>query len=186
MVFDYHLGKSTATLAQTDIRTQALIGGIARILYLPATALIRVSVLLLTRRLSPYCWVRHSTTVLTICNVVFAILMVFLIIFTCNPVSASFQPPPMRRKAQCLNYYTIQRVVPAGSAVLDFLVWVLPVVLVVRVQFLGWKKKTIAVGLLGMGVIACIAGVMRVVILFRTPGGRDPSRRAPVLGLWTS
>ncbi|KAI5840892.1 hypothetical protein BZA05DRAFT_466495 [Tricharina praecox] len=183
MVLNYHLDQPSESIPLVAGRSQALLDGITRTLYPVTSALTRVSVLILTRRLAPYSLIRRTAALLMICNVTFTIIITFLIIFTCIPVKASFSPGGSVH-GRCLNFYLIQLSTPITSAVLDIFAWVLPVLLVVRVQFLGWRKKTAVACLLGMGGLACVAGLFRVATLVK--GGVDPSSTATSMAIWTT
>jgi hypothetical protein len=183
----FGFGQRSAGLPSAWIAKQALLGNISRCLYPPAATLIRISVIAFVRRLSPHSWIYYTTIILLIVNFLFTILSILSIVFQCAPVSASFQAPLMRAVGTpCLNAQELALAVPLTSVGLDLCVWLLPVVLILRVQLLDWRRKAVAVGLLGMGLFACIAGAMRLPLINSSNYMEDPSYSSTWMALWTS
>jgi len=181
----YGFGHPTASLPAVTFEIQSFIGSIARLVYTPASSLIRISVLLFVRRLSVHSWIHYTTLVLIAANILYAVIPVFLLTFQCWPVSASFQSPIIRRSAKCLNGQMLGLAIPLASLLLDVVVWFVPVILVVRVRNLGWRKKMLSVALLGIGILACGASMMRLPAGRRKGARSDPSRHIIVLAMWT-
>lgn len=181
----YGFGYPTASLPLATLQIQAFLGSIARLVYTPASSLIRISVLLFVRKLSVHSWIHYTTMGLITANVMYAIIPVFILTFQCWPISASFQASMLRRSATCIDPRTLGLAIPLVSLLLDIVVWLVPVILVVRVRSLCWRKKLLAMVLLGMGVLACGASLMRLPAGGRLGARKDPSRYIITLSMWT-
>jgi hypothetical protein len=76
----------------------------------------------------------------------------------------------------------IEKAVPIVNALLDFVVWLVPVAMMVNVKFLGWKQKLLQVMLLGLGLVACIPSVLRLPNIDSMK--KDISWHGVVVSLW--
>ncbi|KAA8895239.1 hypothetical protein FN846DRAFT_346468 [Sphaerosporella brunnea] len=161
MVLRYSWGQHNNTVSASSLVKQVLFGQLCRILYPPTTTLIRLSVLVFVRRLSPHSWIYYTTILLIILNILYALIFTLLIIIECNPVHASFAYFCPSHTI-CLKGRMLALATLITSVALDIYTWMIPVILILRVQLLGWRKKLGAVVLLGIGLLACIAGAMRL------------------------
>ena len=159
----YGFGIPAVRLPSEWIPYQSLYGTIARILYAPACSLVRISVLLFVRRMSPHSWIYYTTLVLLACNIAFAITVPCVLIFQCSPIISAFQKVALRAPGTvCINWRQVGLAIPLTSMLLDFIVWLIPVVMVLRMHFLTKRKKALVSILLGMGIVACFASIMRM------------------------
>ncbi|CCX31874.1 Similar to hypothetical protein AOL_s00173g37 [Arthrobotrys oligospora ATCC 24927]; acc. no. EGX44936 [Pyronema omphalodes CBS 100304] len=132
------------------------------LIYPPAAALIRISVLQFMRRLSPHQFVFYTTYFLIALNIVGVIVSECTILFRCSPISAFWVVPYARLPGtKCWSRdMTPFLIVPMINMVLDVMVWLVPVVMVARMRCLDLKQKVQLSGLLGIGLIELAVGIV--------------------------
>jgi hypothetical protein len=158
----YGMGKHSRDQIPEQTPTRSLNGGVARLLYMPTSALIRISTLLFVRRLSPHRFVHYSTLVLILACIIAAITLCGLLLFRCRPMRAFFMAPHPPNTRCYGSEPAINYSIPIVSVVLDFMVWLVPVVTVYRMTSLRWQKKLVPIGVLGLGLLASIAAAFEV------------------------
>ncbi|KAF8542634.1 hypothetical protein BDD12DRAFT_336991 [Trichophaea hybrida] len=158
------MGKHSYDQVPSQTKERFIDGGMARLIYMPTSALIRISTLLFVRRLSPHRFVHYSTIILIVTCIFAAFSICVILLFRCIPVYVFFLPVENRpSNTRCYGSEpAICYAIPIVSVVLDFMVWLVPVVTVYRMSSLGWQKKLILIGVLGMGLLASIAAVIEV------------------------
>lgn len=172
-------------LDEESIEVQHWMGQFVRILYPPIVACVRISILLFMRRLSPSPSVHFFTLSLIILNGLVAIICICLLLFNCTPVIAFFIMPIDRpSNTICLvSELQTEEAIPILNACLDFVVWLVPAIMLARVHFLNWKKKVAHIALLGLGLLACIPSVLRIPLM---PGMIDDiTWKGIPLNIWT-
>jgi len=178
---------SDPSVTPQDLNSQMLLNQVCRLLYPVVSGFIRISILLFVRRLSPHTWVHVSSICLVISNVLFALVAVSLMIFQCSPVGASFQAGSLRPKGtKCMLEEPLAFAVPVVSIILDFLVLLVPVIVVLKMKLMAVRHKVLLALLLGVGFLACIAAAMGFPAVRTMYKWRDPSSDAVILAQWST
>ncbi|KAF8539027.1 hypothetical protein BDD12DRAFT_910396 [Trichophaea hybrida] len=181
----YGSGRHIADVPVSEGRPRYAMGSTSRLMYLPTVALIRVSVLLFMRKLSPHRMVQYTTFVLISINIFAAVFLFLFQLFQCTPSYVFFEPHPQRGPYTCLiDELMVTFTVPLTSVIFDFLAWLVPVTMVLRLQFVEWRKKVVLLMLLGMGLLACVASAMRLEIVQKIPS--DESYEVAWMCIWTT
>ncbi|KAI5794678.1 hypothetical protein FPQ18DRAFT_327905, partial [Pyronema domesticum] len=176
-------GRHMTDIPASTYPPRFILAGVVRLLYIPTSALVRISVLLFIRRLSPHRIIQYATFILTTLTSVTAVSLLVLLVFQCSPPSIFFIPVPLRPPYECLiQEQHLSFVVPLASVVLDFLVWIVPLVMIVRLQFVDWKKKLVLIILFGLGLLACIASFMRLDMVYHI--NSDQSWQGAKMCIW--
>jgi hypothetical protein len=127
---------------------------------------------------------QYATAILIFVNFAAALICALLLLFNCTPARSLFIFPPLRPPGRkCVgDDLAIEKAVPIVNALLDFVVWLVPVAMMVNVKFLGWKQKLLQVMLLGLGLVACIPSVLRLPNIDSMK--KDISWHGVVVSLW--
>ncbi|CCX14380.1 Similar to integral membrane protein [Aspergillus kawachii IFO 4308]; acc. no. GAA89824 [Pyronema omphalodes CBS 100304] len=176
-------GRHMTDIPASTYPPRFILAGVVRLLYIPTSALVRISVLLFMRRLSPHRIIQYAAFILITLTSVTAVSLLVLLVFQCSPPSIFFIPVPLRPPHECLiQEQHLSFVVPLASVILDFLVWIVPLVMIVRLQFVDWKKKLVLIILLGLGLLACIASFMRLEMVYHI--NSDQSWQGAKMCIW--
>ncbi|KAL4888608.1 hypothetical protein BDV59DRAFT_211022 [Aspergillus ambiguus] len=157
-------GRSNACKIQLRLATQ--------ILYTIASTLIKISILLLYRRIFPNLRLYIFITIgfLTAMSIAF----IFAAIFQCNPVSRLWSPSEGLKRLSCFPPLAFWCDVSAIFLATDVWIMALPSPIIFRLQ-LSLKKKLSVMGLFCLGIFACGAAVARMVYVIKLYVGHDPS-----------
>ncbi|KAF8243867.1 hypothetical protein K440DRAFT_520230, partial [Wilcoxina mikolae CBS 423.85] len=185
LMIKYGGGRHVWDITMDQMSQQFTIGTVTRVLYLPTVACVRVSILLFMRRLSPHVAMQVGTAILIFVNIAVAVICACLLMFNCTPARSFWVFPPLRPPGRkCVgNDLAIEKAVPIVNALLDFVVWLVPVTMMWNVRFLGWKQKVLQIMLLGLGLVACIPSVLRLPNIDSMK--KDMSWHGVALSLWT-
>ncbi|KAF8244027.1 hypothetical protein K440DRAFT_663722 [Wilcoxina mikolae CBS 423.85] len=181
----YGSGRHLADVPLSDARPRYAIGSVSRLIYLPTAALIRISVMLFMRKLSLHRMVQYTTFVLISINIFVAAFLFLFQLLQCTPAHVFFEPHPQRGPYTCLvDELMVTFTIPLTSVIFDILAWLVPVTMVLRLQFVEWRKKVVLLMLLGMGLLACVAAAMRLSIVQEIPS--DESYEVAWMCIWTT
>jgi hypothetical protein len=179
----YGSGRHMKDIPDSYYYPRYAMGAASRLVYLPTAALVRISVLLFMRKLSPHRLVQYATFILISFNIFAAVFLFLLLFLQCSPAHVFFQPYPLRGPHTCLiNELKVSFAIPLMSVIFDVLVWLVPLTIVLRLKFLEWKKKLVLMMLLGMGLWACIAAIMRLLMVGKI--SRDQSWEGAWMCMW--
>ncbi|KAJ8116664.1 hypothetical protein OPT61_g1959 [Boeremia exigua] len=134
--------------------------------YMICTTLIKISILCFYRRITGSVtitfvyWVWASI----IFCAVYGITFIFLIAFTCHPANGFFYLFDLTWRLQnevtCRNEGAIIVAVAAISTVQDFIIALLPVFLIWKLQIPRIQKLALC-GIFGLGLVTCVCGILR-------------------------
>lgn len=99
----------------------------------------KLSLLILYLRLSPDRWFRAVTMSLIGFASAYALAYLFLIIFSCSPVQASWDLSA-RTGATCINKNIVYLVLSATNIIMDIVCLVLPLKIIIPLQ-MAWRQK---------------------------------------------
>ncbi|KAH0370266.1 hypothetical protein KCU65_g2649, partial [Aureobasidium melanogenum] len=113
-------------------------------------------------------------------NATLCLVSILISIFRCSPINASWNI--LDQNAKCLNEGVEITTVGALLTVMDFVVNILPLPIVARLN-VAFQQRLAATVLLSLGTIATAAGIVREVYVYRAfVGSNDPTWGA--LPLW--
>ncbi|KAF2124732.1 hypothetical protein P153DRAFT_370646 [Dothidotthia symphoricarpi CBS 119687] len=160
--FQWHVWDQTA---ETRITSRKITMAI-EMNYMICTTLVKVSILCFYRRItgaltnSFVYWVWGAI----IFCVVYCVLFILLIAFNCTPAAGFFNLyNPVwvaQHEVHCRDEGALVVAATTISTVIDFMVGLLPVSLVWKIQ-ISKRQKLALCGIFGVGVVTCVCGIMR-------------------------
>ncbi|PWY85074.1 hypothetical protein BO70DRAFT_370587 [Aspergillus heteromorphus CBS 117.55] len=134
------------------------------ILYNPILGLIKTSILVFLLRLSGQkIAVRRTIWVILVLNATTMVVTFFVIVLNCIPIAAVWDKASYP-DAKCLNFANIVTATASASIITDVLVLMLPTWIVYNIR-IPQRQKLMLVGVLSFGLLAVIAGIVRVILL---------------------
>ncbi|PYI34862.1 ribosomal protein L36e [Aspergillus indologenus CBS 114.80] len=172
-------------VAASDLREFSKLANASQVLYGPLIYITKLSILLLYLRLfapstrnTPF-WLIQT---LIWMNFLFYFADTIVKICECKPRSKIWdQDIP----GQCININIPILVTSIVNVVSDFLMLLLPIVCVWRLQMTWWKKMGLS-AVFAAGIFACICSVMRLVVSVRNRTTRDRTHDWFPEFLWTT
>ncbi|KAI5271941.1 hypothetical protein E4T47_04775 [Aureobasidium subglaciale] len=178
--WDRHIWSIPADVLSTSAKAYIA----AKILFIVSSTFVRTALLLF------YLWLIKDLAEKPIRRVIYGVMGlnfalclagVFVSVFTCWPVRAAWTLD-MRADARCLNEGVSITTVGALLTAVDFIVNILPLPIVARLNVV-FKQRIAATVLLSLGTIATAAGIVREVYVYRAfIGTKDSTWGA--LPLW--
>ncbi|KAM0806447.1 hypothetical protein BDR22DRAFT_968475 [Usnea florida] len=101
----------------------------------------------------------RAVQTLIVVNVLYYTINVILFVTECSPIQKLWKPDI---PGHCTSRHTLGVVSAVMAVILDFSILLLPLPLIWRLQ-MAWKKKSRVIAVFGVGLLACIASVMRLV-----------------------
>ncbi|EMD94642.1 hypothetical protein COCC4DRAFT_147404 [Bipolaris maydis ATCC 48331] len=136
------------------------------LLYMISTSLIKVSILCFYRRITgrlTHQFVYWVYATIAFC-VIYGVVFTFVILFTCTPIEGFWRyfdiAWRIQNKLVCRDEGAIIVACAAISSVQDFIICLLPVLLIWNLQ-ISKRQKLALCGIFGMGLITCFCGLMR-------------------------
>ncbi|KXH68259.1 integral membrane protein [Colletotrichum salicis] len=124
----------------------------------------------------------HAALALIVFFAVHAIIFLFLVIFQCMPINATWDK---EIQGQCLDVSAIGNGGAALSIIEDFTLVILPIPELMKLQLT--RKRKLAVGLLfAVGSFACIASMVRLKFLVSYSPSYDPTYDYQEIVLWSA
>lgn len=163
MVFQGGLGRHTETLSETEIALLMKTLYTTLITYSTTITAVRISVLLLYRRIfrtKPFKLAVSAVGALTVAWWTAAVLVE---IFQCRPVRAAWD---MKAKltGYCINFQAYWYGIAASNLILDCVTLALPLFMVWRLQMTA-RQKLLLSGVFLLGGLSCVACSMRLATL---------------------
>ncbi|KAL8679707.1 MAG: hypothetical protein Q9186_004025 [Xanthomendoza sp. 1 TL-2023] len=153
---------SKAKVGADDYMISAALGAIAtELFYCAAIASVKLSCLLLYRRLFPvkgFIRILWSVGGFIVC---YTVVQILLIIFQCRPISRAWDPSV---KAECINIGTATTAIAALNVATDFTTLTLPLPLIWRLQLPTAQKLQVS-GIFLLGGFVCIVSIYRTTII---------------------
>ncbi|KAF9871229.1 integral membrane protein [Colletotrichum karsti] len=134
-----------------------------QIVYSLSVTTAKMSLLVLYLRLSPDRIFRIVVMSFIAFTTAYAIAYLFLIIFSCRPVQASWDLT-VRPGSTCINKNTIYLVLSATNIVMDIVCLILPLKIIIPLQ-MGKRQKWSLIALFATGGFVCICAIRRTVLL---------------------
>jgi hypothetical protein len=124
---------------------------------------------------------RHSAYAVLVYIVVNSLIIFFLTLFSCSPISAFWDRDI---KGKCLDVQALAYANSASSIVQDIILLILPLVFIRHLQMKRYRK--IAVGLMfSIGTFGCIATIVRLRALLGFKMSIDPTWDYVPVVIWT-
>ncbi|KAL5364230.1 hypothetical protein BJX96DRAFT_168127 [Aspergillus floccosus] len=142
-----------------------------QIMYTLASTFIKISILLLYRRIFPNLRIYIFVTIGFLSAM--SIAFIFAAIFQCNPVTKLWSPES-QQKLSCFPPLAFWCDVSAIFLATDLWIMLLPARTIFGLQ-LPRKKKFCIMGLFCLGIFACGAAIARLVYVVKLYAGHDPS-----------
>lgn len=170
----FTLVRSCHSLASPSLYSQlaAQILTTSTLIYIPTTILAKVILCFFYYRLSPATWYRYSVWITGIICAGSLIAIWFAVLFSCNPVSASWDAR-IAAGAKCIDRPPIYVTQAAFGSVTDFMLLVLPIPTLTGLQ-IDTRKKLGLIGLFSIGSITLVTSIVRLVLLL--PAVRSPDQ----------
>ncbi|KAG0637316.1 hypothetical protein HOY80DRAFT_1084641 [Tuber brumale] len=186
---EYGAGKHISEIPRYDLLQVIKIGYSMQILYVVVMALTKASILLLLIRLVRNR--RMSIVVWTIFGFMggFAMASFWASVFHCTPQLYAWDR--MGRtdvKGSCGNFKALQYWVPAGSIVIDFILWLLPLRLIYPLKLPRAQKIGLYMVFI-LGAMVFISASVRISLILAPgtfgPDTNDPTWMAYQINLWS-
>lgn len=129
-------------------------------LYILTTVLSKVILCFFYYRLSPATWYRYSVYFTGFICAGSLIGIWWAVLFSCNPVSASWDQRVFAAGAKCINRPPIYITQAAFGSVTDFMLLVLPIPTLIGLQ-MNQKKKLGLIGLFSVGSVTLVTSIIR-------------------------
>ncbi|PYH35096.1 uncharacterized protein BO87DRAFT_396275 [Aspergillus neoniger CBS 115656] len=170
----YGTGKHDDILPKADALPAAKIRYVTHIIYTLITGLIKTSICLLYLRLFPN--LRNITLGTIAFIAAMSIAIILATIFQCSPVDAVYDPQKYDHY-KCFASIPFWYTTAALSLVTDLWILALPIRTILGALGLqiGPMKRTVVIGLLSLGMFACIASIVRMVYIIKLYESTDPS-----------
>ncbi|KAI2473848.1 hypothetical protein F4781DRAFT_427084 [Annulohypoxylon bovei var. microspora] len=129
---------------------------------------------------------KHLCRTLLVLLTLFGLTLFFGGVFACVPISLSWTPPSpsSRTSSQCIDLPLFMFITSTLNTALDLIIFAIPVPLVHRLQ-IAVRQKVALTGVFTIGVVVCVASVMRLVSIYELDTITDPSEGGIRLGLWS-
>ncbi|TEA21783.1 Satratoxin biosynthesis SC1 cluster protein 4 [Colletotrichum sidae] len=144
----------------------------ATIIYALSISFSKLSVLFLYLRLSPQLWFRRGVWFLITTVTCYSIVYVFMSIFSCKPIRASWDLSIPVKEVVCLDKLTVYISLSVANIVMDILILLLPIPVVVPLQ-MAKRQKISLILLFGTGAFVCGVAIKRTVGLPGLVGSTD-------------
>ncbi|KAL2850230.1 hypothetical protein BJY01DRAFT_245540 [Aspergillus pseudoustus] len=178
----YGIGRHSDDIPQQDLIDMQYVAYISYCLYLWVGAAVKSSLAVFIMRVFPTPTIRKFGLGIIIFLVVFAISGELPLILQCSPVRAAYD---VNVKGDCLSpdtLFAIQMYQGVVMICVDIYLFVLPIPTTWKLQMSKQRKLSI-IGLFGIGLLACIAGIARLPSLVYTNGG-DFTYQGAVASIW--
>ena len=120
------------------------------ITYTLTVTTVKISLLLLYRRIFATTLFKRLTTAVGVACIIWCLINVPMIIFQCRPVFSAFNP--RLGTNQCLNFRAFWTGITASNVALDMVILGLPLYMVYRLQ-LPNKQKILLTGTFALGAL---------------------------------
>ena len=165
-------GRHSDVLAYEDVKQSLFYWWINQQAYKVALHMTKISLLLLYMRIFNHvAWFRKVAIG----------IIVFLVLYTIGSCGAGFaQCTPIEKSwdktvdGKCVNLYVLFTTNGAVAMVSDAVILVLPLPLIYSLT-LPWAQKLALIPVFGLGLVICLASVLRVHFLITTPPSADRS-----------
>ena len=121
----------------------------ASVTYALTITLVKVSILLLYRRIFVTPSFRHVTLVVGAISVIWGVITILGQIFLCRPISAAWDPNSLFTD-KCLDVQAYLKGVTVSNLLIDVIILCLPIYMVLRLQ-LPIRKKIVVSGIFMVG-----------------------------------
>lgn len=154
----YGLG-ATVRIPPSIMDKLHVFGGACRVLFTLGAGLVRAAILFLVHQLARQIWPSWIPYIMLALNSIYVFVAIAMIVFQCDPAKPMIRLLP---STKCLPVTYVATGVPAVNTILDFIVWLLPVYFVFKINTWGTKKKFQVSALLGFGLLGCIVSALRI------------------------
>ncbi|KAH9906894.1 hypothetical protein F4778DRAFT_723921 [Xylariomycetidae sp. FL2044] len=127
-------------------------------LYVVGILFIKYSILLLYQRIFPGRSFHKFLLATALVILAWALAAFFCDTFTCYPIESQWEPSIPGR---CINYGTVTFVIGIANVIIDFILFVLPLPILWKLQMSTWRKILFSFAL-GAGSSACVASIVRL------------------------
>ncbi|KAK6078494.1 integral membrane protein [Seiridium cupressi] len=152
-------------------------------IYVLCGSFAKLSLLVVYLRLSPGGWFLTWSWVAVGGVVVHTIVLVFLMIFTCNPVPKSWDITMPVTEGSCINAVALYFATAIANITTDIMVMVLPITLILKLQMPKWQK----IGVMAVFPFASATGVTSIIRCAALPallGNDDQTWAVSQASLW--
>ncbi|KAH8591910.1 hypothetical protein B0O99DRAFT_718424 [Bisporella sp. PMI_857] len=167
-IFNLGLGVHLWNIPLTTFMHFLKLGAIEGVFYGLSFLSVKVSILLLYLRLSPYRPFRIAVWVVMIATIVYSILGSFEFLFNCQPIAKNWD---VTLDGKCIDVTKILMTHGSLTIVTDIAMLILPITLVRKLK-LPLKQKVALAGLFMTGTLVCIVSGIRlktIADLIRSP-----------------
>lgn len=154
------LGRSITELSLTQLSTFLKITMCSMLTYSLTLTSVKISLLILYRRIFDTAAFRKKSLVVGIACIVWWVVEVFMEVFQCHPFAAAFDPTSLFTD-RCIDIQSFYIGITASNIGLDVILFLLPLHMVWKLK-LSAKQKIALSGIFSIGLLACIAGAMRI------------------------
>ncbi|KAI8966134.1 hypothetical protein F5Y11DRAFT_214288 [Daldinia sp. FL1419] len=129
---------------------------------------------------------KHICYALVVLLSLFGLTLFFGGIFACIPISHSWAPPDPESHdpKYCMDLPTFMFITSTLNTIIDLIVLAIPIPLFLKLQ-ISPKQRAALTAVFTVGVIVCIASIMRLIALRQLRYDEDPSVSGLPLGIWS-
>ncbi|KAL3456725.1 hypothetical protein BJX64DRAFT_36899 [Aspergillus heterothallicus] len=178
----YGIGRHQDEIPQQDLIDMQYVAYISYCVYLWVGAAVKISLAVFIMRVFPTPTIRKLGYGIIIFLLIFAISGELPLILQCSPVRAAYDP---NVKGNCLSANTLFGIQVYQGIVMicvDIYLFVLPIPTTWKLQMSRQRRLSI-IGLFGIGLLACVAGITRLPFLVYTNGG-DFTYQGAMASIW--
>ncbi|KAL9064748.1 MAG: hypothetical protein Q9161_008677 [Pseudevernia consocians] len=165
-------GRHAATLELYQIKTFLKTVSCALIAYAFTILMVKISILLMYRRIFDTEAFKKATWVVGVACVAWAIAAVLCLVFQCHPFSGLWNPEDTFT-SKCINLQSYYRAVASSNMALDIIILCMPLYMVWRLK-LEASQKLMLSGIFALGGLVCVASLMRIITVDLIKGADLP------------
>lgn len=154
-------GRHAATLDLYQIETFLKTVSAALIAYACTILMVKISILLMYRRIFDTEAFKKATWVVGTACVAWAIAAILCLVFQCHPMSGMWNPEDTFTD-KCINLQAYYRAVASSNMALDVVILFMPLYMVWRLK-LEASQKLMLSGIFALGGLVCVASLMRII-----------------------
>ncbi|KAK9774331.1 putative Integral membrane protein [Seiridium cardinale] len=152
-------------------------------IYVLCGSFAKLSLLVVYLRLSPGGWFLEWSWVAVGGVVVHTIVLVFLMIFICNPVSKSWNITIPVTEGSCINAVALYFATAIANIITDVMVMVLPIPLILKLQMPKWQKIGV-MAVFPFASVTVVTSIIRCAALPALLGNDDQTWAISQASLW--
>lgn len=154
-------GRHMATLELYQVETFLKTVSAALIAYALTILMVKISILLMYRRIFDTDAFKKATWVVGAASVAWAIAAILCLIFQCHPFSGLWNPQDTFT-SKCFNLQAYYRAVAGSNMALDVIILCMPLYMVWRLKLESGQKLMLS-GIFALGGLVCVASLMRII-----------------------